>query len=109
MSNAIEEALRALTEFESELDSAKAIASEGKQQMVKRAGEWAEAAKAEAIAEARRIASETVSRARSEAEKEAASMRKKGELALEGFEQSLSKRMAEAAELAARALLGESS
>ncbi len=109
MSKAIEETLKALTEFESQLTSAKTDASEAKRLMVKKAGEWAEAAKAEAIAEAQRIAAETVSKARTEAEAEAASIRDRGESALKGSEDLWSKHEEEAAELVTQVLLGESS
>jgi vacuolar-type H+-ATPase subunit H len=107
MSNAIEEALKALTEFESQLDSAKAGASEAKRQMVREAGELAEKARAAAVAEAQRIAQETVSKARIEAEDEAESIRNDGLSALKAFEDALPKHKPEAAELVTRALLGE--
>ena len=109
MSKAIEETLRALTEFESQLASAKTSALEAKRQIVKAAGEWAELAKAEAVAEAERIASETSLRAREEAEAKARLISDGGESARKDFEKSLSKRMPEAVELVARMLLGESS
>jgi vacuolar-type H+-ATPase subunit H len=108
MSNVIEETLKALTEFESQLNSARTDASEARRQMVKNAAEWAESAKAKAIASARRIASETASKAREEAEREAESIRKKEQATLKVFEGSMSRRKSEAAELVADRLLGES-
>lgn len=108
MSNVIEETLKALTEFESQLDSARADASEARRRMVKNAAEWAESAKAKAIASAHQIASETVSKAKEEAKKEAESIRKNEQAALKSFEGSMSKRKSEAAELVADRLLGES-
>jgi vacuolar-type H+-ATPase subunit H len=107
MSKAIEETLKALAEFESQLDSAKAGASEAKRQMVKEAGELAEKARAAAIAEAQRIVQEMVSKARMEAEAKAESIRNDGLSALKAFEGALSKHKPEAAELATRLLLGE--
>jgi vacuolar-type H+-ATPase subunit H len=107
MSKTIEEALKALTEFESQLDSAKAGASEAKRQMVKEASELAEKAIAAAVAEAQRIAQETVSKARMEAEAEAESIRNDGVSALKAFESALTKHKPEAAELVTKALLGE--
>ncbi len=109
MSKVIEDTLKALTEFETALDSAKAAASEAKRQMVKKAGEWADGARATAVAEAQRMASETVSRAKSEAEAEAESIRAKGKSALKSFEGGLSKHESEAAKLVAEKLLGEAS
>jgi vacuolar-type H+-ATPase subunit H len=105
----IGETLKALAEFESQLASAKTNALEAKRQMVKAAGEWAELAKAEAVAEAERIASQTVLGAREEAEAKARLISDEGESAQKGFRESLSKRMPEAVELVARMLLGESS
>jgi vacuolar-type H+-ATPase subunit H len=107
MSNVIEETLKALAEFESQLDSAKASALEAKRQMVKEAADLAEKARAAAVAEAQRIAKETVSKARREAEAEAESLRNSGLSALKDFEDALSKHKPEAVELVTRALLGE--
>ncbi len=109
MSKTIEDTLKALVEFESELDVARADASEARIQMVKKAGEWAERAKADAIAKAQQVAAETLARARDEAEKEAESIRKKGEAALKGFQGSISKHQSDAAQMVAKILLGESS
>jgi vacuolar-type H+-ATPase subunit H len=109
MSTAIEETLKALTEFESRLDGARAEASEAKRQMLKLAAEWAETAKGAAIAEAQRIASDAITKAKKEAEKEAESIAKKGQVAVKRFEESLSKQRSKASELVARTLLGEGS
>lgn len=109
MSKAIEETLKALTAFESQLDAAKAEALEARRVMIKRAGEWAEAAKAESLAEAQRIAAETVTKAQVKAEAEGQSTRSKGETVLKSFEESLTRRKEEAAELVTRMLLGEPS
>ena len=108
MSDTIEKALKALTEFESQLDSAKSGASEAKKQMLKKAGEWAEKAKSEAISVAQGASAQAVSETRRAAEVEADSIRREGRLALKNFEESMSKRMPEAADLVTRALLGES-
>jgi vacuolar-type H+-ATPase subunit H len=109
MSTAIEETLKALTEFESRLDGAKAEASEARRQMLKMAAEWAEAARGAAVAEAQKIASEAVAKAKKEAEKEAESIAKKGQVAVKHFEASLSKQKSKAAELVTKTLLGEGS
>ncbi len=108
MSKVIEETLKALTEFESQLDVARSEASDAKRQMAKKASEWAEAARTSAMDEAKRMASETVEAARRAAQLEADSIKKKGASELKRFEESLGKHEREAAELVAKRLLGES-
>lgn len=107
MSREIEETMKALVEFESELDRARADASEARDRMVRKAGEWAEQAKDEAMGKAQRTAAEAMAKARKEAEKEAEAIRKKGDAALKRFEESISKHKSEAARLVAKRLLGE--
>jgi vacuolar-type H+-ATPase subunit H len=107
MSSVIEDTVKALVEFESELDRAKAGASDANKRMLKDAANWAETAKASAISKAQQIASERLARARAEAEREAGSIRKKGESSLKAFEDSISKRKASAAQRVVARLLGE--
>lgn len=107
MSSAIEETVKALVEFESELDAAKAEVSAARKKTIKDAADWAEAAKASAISKAQGIASKTVAKAREDAEAEAEKIRKKGESDLKAFEVSISKHKSKAAELVASRLLGE--
>lgn len=107
MTSAIEDTVKVLIEFESELDRAKVEATEAKRRTSKEAADWAEAAKNEAISKAQEIAIQRVAAARRDAESEAARIRKKGESDLEAFESSISKRRSEAAELVASRLLGE--
>jgi len=108
MSSAIESTIKALVEFESELDRAKAEAAESKRKLVKDATDWAAAAKSKAMAEAQRIASENVAIAREEAEAESESIMKKGQASLKTFEDSISKHKSKAVEYAASKLVGES-
>ena len=108
MSSAIESTIRALVEFESELDSAKAEAAQTKKKLIKDASDWATAAQSKAMAEAQRMASDMVARARTEAEAEAESIRKKGQVSLKTFEDSISKHKAKAVDHATTALLGGS-
>lgn len=108
MSSPIEETVKALVEFESELDAAKAAVSEAKVKTMKDAADWAETAKASAISKAQEIAAKAVAKAREDAEAEAAKIRKKGESDLTAFESSISKHKSKAAELVAARLLGES-
>ncbi len=109
MSSPVEDTINALTEFESLLDSAKNDAAESKKRMLKGAQEWAEAAKSAALARADKMASETIAKARTEAERDAAQIRSSGEAALRRYEQAMGKHTAEAAEHVAKRLLGESS
>ena len=107
MSSAIEQTIKALTEFESALDSAKAEAAEAKRRAMKDAVDWAEAARSAAIAEATEIAARRAAKAREDAEAEARKIGEKAESELEAVEGSISRRTTAAAELAARRLLGE--
>lgn len=107
MPQTIADTVKALTEFEAELDKAKTGAMEAKKKLVKDAADWAEAARISALAEARGIASQRVSEARTEAEAEAEEIRKKGQAATRKFAESISKHKKEASELVLRRLLGE--
>ena len=108
MTSAIEETVKALVEFESELDRAKAEVSAAMAKTMKDAMDWADAAKASAVSKAQEIASQKVAMAKAEAEAEAKKIRERGEVALKGFEDSITRHRAKAAELAASRLLGES-
>ncbi|HEV2139504.1 MAG TPA: hypothetical protein VGR53_11775 [Nitrososphaerales archaeon] len=107
MSSAIEETVKALVEFESDLDAAKGEVSQAKTKTMKEAADWAVAAKASAISKAQEIASRTVAKAREAAEAEAAKIRKNGESDLKAFESSITEHKSKAAELVASRLLGE--
>ena len=108
MPSAIEQTVKALVEFESALDAAKAEVSESKRRAVKDALDWADAARSSAIARATEIAARRVAEAKAEAEAQAQTIRAEGEMELKAFEVSISQHKAEAAELAASRLLGES-
>jgi vacuolar-type H+-ATPase subunit H len=107
MSSAIEETVKALVAFESELDRARAEVSEAMKRTTKEAENWAEAAKSSAISKAQEISSQRVAQAKEEAEDEAKTIREKGEADLKGFEGSIAKHKIRAALLAASRLLGE--
>ncbi len=109
MSKVIEETVKVLTEFESQLDSAKADASEARKRIVKNAGEWAQSAKASALARAEEKATNSVSQARKAAQIEADEIKKKGQAGLKKYEETMQKHMGEAAELVVSRLLGERS
>jgi len=108
MSSAIEQTVKALVEFESALDRAKAEAVEAKKRAMKDAIDWAEAARSTAIAEATEIAARRVAGARADAEAEATKIREEATSALKEFEGLISGHRTAAADLAARRLLGES-
>lgn len=108
MSSVVEETIKALVEFEGDLDRAKSEASESRKRMVKAAAEWGASAKAGGIAKAQQIASGKLAKARAAAENEASAIRKKEESTLKAFEASISKRKSAAVEHATARLLGES-
>ena len=108
MSVSIEATLKALVEFESELDKAKGEAADAKKRAAKDALDWAEGAKVTAIKKAQQIASQRIAEAKEDAEAEARKIREKGDASLKAFEASISTRRTEAAEVAASRLLGGS-
>jgi len=99
--------VKALTEFESELDRIKAEVLEVKKKMVKDAVSLAESAKSTAVLKAQQQVSERLAKARAEGEGEAESIRKKGESSLKSFEATISRRKAKAIEMVVGRLLGE--
>ena len=109
MSSVIEETVKALVEFESELDKAKADVADAKRGAMKDASGWAESAKSVAISKAQEMAAQRVAMAKEEAEAEAGKIRKKGEADLEEFERSISRMKSKASDLVRARLLGESS
>jgi len=107
MGSQVETTVKALIEFESELNRLKAEAMDAKTRMAKDADSLAETAKSGAILKAQRQASEKLAKARAEAEAEASTIRKKGEASLSAFEASISKQKGKAAEHVVGLLLGE--
>ncbi len=107
MTSVIEQTLKALIEFESNLDAAKVEAADARKKLLKDANDWAAGASARALSEAQQTASDTIARAKAEAEKEAGSIRQKGEASLKAFEAFISSRKGKAAELVAARLRGE--
>ena|GEM_PF-501549 len=107
MGSPIEATVRALFEFESELDRMKAEALEAKKKMIKDAVGLAESARSAAISKAQQQVSERLAKARAESEGEAESIRKKGESSLKSFEAIISMRKGKAIEKVVARLLGE--
>jgi vacuolar-type H+-ATPase subunit H len=107
MSSTIEATVKALVEFESELEKAKAEAIEAKRRVAKGASEWAESAKSSAISKAQEIATRRVAEARAEAEAQAQTIKEKGMADLKAFETAISRHRSRAADLVASRLLGE--
>jgi len=108
LTSAIEQTVKALVEFESALDSAKAEATGAKRRTMKDASDWAEAARSSAVAAATEIAARRLTEARAEAEAEAKKIREEGDSVLQEFEHSISQHRTKAAEFAAARLLGGS-
>lgn len=108
MSSAIEQTVKALVEFEAQLDRAKADLQEAGKKTMKDAAEWAGAARQAAISRAQEVASSNVASAKEEAESQAEKIRKKGESDLKAFESSIARHRAKASELVVSRLLGES-
>jgi vacuolar-type H+-ATPase subunit H len=107
MPQTIADTVKALTEFEAELDRVKTEAMEAKKKLIKDSADWAEAAKNSATAEAQKLASGRLSQARMEAEAEAEEIRTKGQAETKKFAESISRHKKEASELVLRRLLGE--
>lgn len=107
MGSLIESTVKALIEFESELDKMKAEALEVNKKMVKDAVGLAESAKSEAISKANQQVAERLAKARAEGEDEAESIRNREESSLKNFKASISLRKAEAIEEVVNRLLGE--
>ena len=108
MSSAVQDTIKALVEFEAELDSAKSGATDARRKLVKDADDWASASKATSLSKAQAIASSRLSKAKAEAEKEADAIRSKGASELKSFESSISRRRSKAAALVVVRLLGAS-
>jgi len=103
----VETTVKALIEFESELDKLRAEALEAKSKMIKDAESLAESVRSGAILKAQQQGSERLAKARAEAEDEAESIKREGESALSTFGSSISKRKVKATERVVRLLLGE--
>jgi vacuolar-type H+-ATPase subunit H len=107
MGSLIEATVKALVEFESELDRMKVENLGVKKKMVKDAVGLAESAKSDAISKAHKQVSERLEKATAEGEREAESIRKNGESSLRSFEATISRRKAKAIEEVVGRLLGE--
>ena len=108
MSSAIEQTVKALVEFEAQLETTKAGMLDAGKRAMKDASDWSESARAAAISRAQEIASGNVAKAKAEAEAEAGRIREKGGSDLKAFESSITKHRKRASELVASRLLGES-
>jgi vacuolar-type H+-ATPase subunit H len=109
MSQVIEETIKALTEFEAELDKTRSDTVEVRKRLAKSAGDWAEEAKTEAIAHAQKIAQQRLETARAEAEAEAESIKSAGRTALQSFKETITGNKKEAVQLVTKRLLGAKS
>lgn len=107
MGSLIEATVKALIEFESELDRIKAEALESKKKMIKDAVGLAESARLVAISKAQQQVSERLAKAKAEGESKAESIRMNGDSSLKSFEATISRRKAKAIEKVVGRLLGE--
>lgn len=108
MVSVIEDTVKALIEFESELDRVKAESADARKKMLIDASDWSASSRSSAVAKAQELAAATVSKATEEAEMQANEIRTKGEASLKSFETALSKHRTKAAHLVVARLLGES-
>jgi vacuolar-type H+-ATPase subunit H len=107
MSSAVEEAIKVLAEFESELEEIREESVDARKRLSKIAKDEGDKAMKLALARAHAIAEEQIRKAREDAEREADSISKKGEEALAGLKEKISKRSEEALRLVSEHLLGD--
>ncbi len=107
MSSQVESTVKALVEYESELDRIEAEMLKARGAMAKEAEALAEAAKARAIAKAERQASERLATVKQEAEAEAKAIGERGKSSQNVLESSISRRRTRAVEGVVGRLLGE--
>jgi vacuolar-type H+-ATPase subunit H len=106
LSKAIEDTIKTLTEFESELHGVTMEAVESKKRLIKSAGEWAEAAGIETLDKAQKQAEQKLAEARLEAEKEVESIRGTGQASLQNLRETIARHEEEAVHLTMKRLLG---
>lgn len=106
MTQAIEETIKALKEFELHLDKVKAGVADAKKKLIKDAGDWADAAKGEAILEAQRMAERRLAAARAEGEREVETIKNASQASVQSFKETIASHKKEAVELVVRRLLG---
>lgn len=107
MSRTIEDTVKALTEFEADLEAARKDAEDAAKRLAKGTSEWTDAAKKASLEKAQSRADQIVAKAKRSAEERAETIKKTGRSNLSKFEQSLSKKKGKAVELATARLLGE--
>jgi vacuolar-type H+-ATPase subunit H len=105
LTQTVEETLKALTEFEADLDKIKSQASAAKQKIFKMVEADALAARASAMESAQSLAKERLESARQAAETEADALRKRGEHSLKKFKDKITKKKDDAVEEVLRQLL----
>jgi len=106
MTQAIEDTIKALKEFELELDRVKVGVADAKKKLVKDAGEWADGAKNGAILEAQKAAELKLAAARAEGQREVEVIRKASDASLAALRETIARHKGEAVELVVKRLLG---
>ncbi len=107
MTSAVEEAIKVLEGFESELEKIKREAVEAKKSLLRKVSEEGENAKREALAKAQAVAEERIRRVTDEAEKEASSINARGDQSVKTLKERISKKNKDAVELVVKELLGD--
>ena len=103
----VEEAVKVLAAFESELDRVKAETVESRKRLLKVAADKGEGARKQALAKAQAMADERIAKARQEAETDAVAILEKGKSSLKALNSRIAKKSDEALELVTSHLLGD--
>ncbi len=107
MTSAVEDAIKVLEGFESELERIKEEAIEAKKSLLRKVSEEGENAKKEALDSVQSISGERIAKARAEADREASLIMAKGEQSVRKLREQISRKSAEAVELVVKELLGD--
>jgi vacuolar-type H+-ATPase subunit H len=108
MDSSIEQTVKALVEFESQLEKMKSELLDAGRRTMKDAADWAGAARSTAISRAQETAARNLAVAKEQAEAEADRIKRKGESDLKAYETSIAKNKGRASDLVASRLMGES-
>jgi vacuolar-type H+-ATPase subunit H len=108
MAQTVEDTIKALKEFEQDLDRVKATVADAAKKMVKDARDWADSARAAALVEAKKSADLALERAKEEAAHEVHKIGEGSHESLQTLKQTMAAHKIAAAELVLKRLLGES-
>jgi vacuolar-type H+-ATPase subunit H len=108
MAQTVEDTIKALKEFEQDLDGVKATVADAGKKMVKDARDWADSARAAALVEAQKAVDLALERAKEEAADEVHKIGEGSQESLQTLRQTMAVHEIVAAELVLKRLLGES-